>query len=53
LCKKCNSIEYSSNAATGTGFYVGLGWFVTTDFGNEIIWHNRATGGGYNAFIGF
>jgi serine-type D-Ala-D-Ala carboxypeptidase/endopeptidase len=49
-----NNIGVSaSNAATGTGFYVGLGWFVTTDFGNEIIWHNRATGGGYNAFMAF
>ena len=33
-----NNIGVSANnAATGTGFYVGLGWFVTTDFGNESI----------------
>jgi CubicO group peptidase (beta-lactamase class C family) len=49
-----NNIDVSSNnTTTGTGFYVGLGWFVTTDFGNEIIWHNGATGGGYNAFMAF
>ena len=49
-----NNIAVSSNnTTTGTGFYVGLGWFVTTDFGNEIIWHNGATGGGYNAFMAF
>jgi serine-type D-Ala-D-Ala carboxypeptidase/endopeptidase len=49
-----NNIGVSANnAATSTGFYVGLGWFVTTDFGNEIIWHNGATGGGYNAFMAF
>ncbi len=49
-----NNIGVSANnATTGTGFYVGLGWFVTTDFGNEIIWHNGATGGGYNAFMAF
>jgi serine-type D-Ala-D-Ala carboxypeptidase/endopeptidase len=34
-------------------FYVGLGWFITTNLGKEIIWHNGATGGGYNAFMAF
>jgi CubicO group peptidase (beta-lactamase class C family) len=49
-----NNIAVSSNnTTTGTGFYVGLGWYITTDFGNEIIWHNGATGGGYNAFMAF
>jgi serine-type D-Ala-D-Ala carboxypeptidase/endopeptidase len=47
-----NNIRLSGNN-TSVGYYVGLGWFVTTDFGNEIIWHNGATGGGYNAFMAF
>jgi serine-type D-Ala-D-Ala carboxypeptidase/endopeptidase len=33
--------------------YVGLGWGITTNLGNEIIWHNCATSGGYNAFMAF
>ena len=33
--------------------YIGLGWLVTTNLGNEIIWHNGGTIGGYNAFMGF
>jgi hypothetical protein len=33
--------------------YIGLGWYVTTNLGNEIIWHNGGTIGGYNAFMGF
>jgi serine-type D-Ala-D-Ala carboxypeptidase/endopeptidase len=43
----------NQNMTDSSGFYIGLGWFVTTDFGNEIIWHNGATVGGYNAFMGF
>jgi serine-type D-Ala-D-Ala carboxypeptidase/endopeptidase len=35
------------------GLYVGLGWFITTNFGHEIIWHNGATIGGYNAYMAF
>ncbi len=48
-----NNIRLSGKNDTTTGVYIGLGWFVTTDFGNEIIWHNGATGGGYNAFMAF
>ena len=33
--------------------YIGLGWFVTTNFGHEVIWHNGATIGGYNAYMAF
>ncbi len=33
--------------------YIGLGWIITTNLGNEIIWHNGGTIGGYNAFMGF
>jgi D-alanyl-D-alanine-carboxypeptidase/D-alanyl-D-alanine-endopeptidase len=33
--------------------YVGLGWFVTTNYGHEVIWHNGATIGGYNAYMAF
>jgi serine-type D-Ala-D-Ala carboxypeptidase/endopeptidase len=43
-----NNIE-----APGQGFYVGLGWFITTNFGHEAIWHNGATIGGYNAYMAF
>ena len=35
------------------GLYVGLGWFITTNFGHEVIWHNGATVGGYNAYTAF
>jgi serine-type D-Ala-D-Ala carboxypeptidase/endopeptidase len=35
------------------GVYVGLGWFITTNFGHEVIWHNGATVGGYNAYMAF
>ena len=35
------------------GFYVGLGWMITTNFGHEIVWHNGGTADGYNAFIAF
>ncbi len=36
-----------------TGVYIGLGWFVTTNFGHEVVWHNGATVGGYNAYMAF
>jgi serine-type D-Ala-D-Ala carboxypeptidase/endopeptidase len=48
-----NNKKVSGQNASNTGFYIGLGWFITTDFGNEIIWHNGGTGGGYNAFMAF
>lgn len=35
------------------GFYVGLGWMITTNFGQEMIWHSGSTPDGYNAFIAF
>jgi CubicO group peptidase (beta-lactamase class C family) len=38
---------------TNTEIYVGLGCFITTNLGKEIIWTNGGTFGGYNAFIGF
>jgi len=47
-----NNIRVSGNNSNPE-FYVGLGWFITTNLGNEIIWHNGATVGGYNAFMGF
>ncbi|MGC2669091.1 MAG: serine hydrolase domain-containing protein [Candidatus Nitrosopolaris sp.] len=47
-----NNIRVSGNN-TNPEFYVGLGWFITTNLGKEIIWHNGATGGGYNAFMAF
>jgi serine-type D-Ala-D-Ala carboxypeptidase/endopeptidase len=36
----------------GYDVYVGLGWFTTTNFGSQIIWHNGEVLG-YNAFAGF
>ena len=48
-----NNKKVSGTDNTTTGFYVGLGWFITTDFGNEIIWHNGISAGGYNAFMAF
>jgi D-alanyl-D-alanine-carboxypeptidase/D-alanyl-D-alanine-endopeptidase len=38
---------------TNPGLYVGLRWFITTNLGNEIIWTDGATLGGYNAFLAF
>ncbi|MER5174655.1 MAG: serine hydrolase domain-containing protein [Candidatus Nitrosocosmicus sp.] len=47
-----NNLQASVNTYN-LGFYVGLGWIITTNFGNEVIWHNGATPDGYNAFMGF
>jgi CubicO group peptidase (beta-lactamase class C family) len=47
-----NNVQASNNADL-TGSYVGLGWIITTNFGQEIIWHNGITLGGYNAFMAF
>jgi D-alanyl-D-alanine-carboxypeptidase/D-alanyl-D-alanine-endopeptidase len=46
-----NNLQASDN--NNTGLYVGLGWFITTNFGHEVIWHNGATVGGYNAYMAF
>lgn len=35
------------------GFYVGLGWMIDTNFGQEIVWHSGSTPDGYNAFMAF
>jgi serine-type D-Ala-D-Ala carboxypeptidase/endopeptidase len=35
------------------GFYVGLGWMIATNFGQEIAWHSGTTPDGYNAFMVF
>ena len=48
-----NNLNATAKDNTTSGFYSGLGWFITTDFGNEIIWHNGATLDGYNAFMAF
>jgi D-alanyl-D-alanine-carboxypeptidase/D-alanyl-D-alanine-endopeptidase len=49
-----NNIKITNqNSPDSVGFYIGLGWFITTNFGNEMIRHNGATGGGYNAFMAF
>lgn len=31
---------------------IGLGWFVTTKFGDEIVFHDGGTGG-YQSFVGY
>ncbi|HYO05428.1 MAG TPA: serine hydrolase domain-containing protein, partial [Phototrophicaceae bacterium] len=43
----------TSDKNNNIGVYIGLGWFVTTNFGQEVIWHNGATIGGYNAYMAF
>jgi D-alanyl-D-alanine-carboxypeptidase/D-alanyl-D-alanine-endopeptidase len=49
-----NNIKITNqNSTDAVGFYIGLGWFATTNFGTEIVRHNGATGGGYNAFMAF
>jgi serine-type D-Ala-D-Ala carboxypeptidase/endopeptidase len=47
-----NNLQASGNTSN-TAVYVGLGWFITTNFGHEVIWHNGATVGGYNAYMAF
>jgi serine-type D-Ala-D-Ala carboxypeptidase/endopeptidase len=47
-----NNLQTSDNK-DNIGVYVGLGWFITTNFGHEIIWHNGATVGGYNSYMAF
>lgn len=46
-----NNLKATSN--DNLGFYIGLGWMVVTNYGQEIMWHNGATPGGYNAFMAF
>jgi serine-type D-Ala-D-Ala carboxypeptidase/endopeptidase len=43
----------TSEKNSNIGLYVGLGWFITTNYGHEVIWHNGATMGGYNAYMAF
>jgi D-alanyl-D-alanine-carboxypeptidase/D-alanyl-D-alanine-endopeptidase len=43
---------YTNQSIRGYDVYVGLGWFTTTNFGSQIIWHNGGVYG-YNAFAGF
>ena len=45
-----NNLQASDN---NVELYIGLGWFITTNFGYEVIWHNGATIGGYNAYMAF
>lgn len=33
--------------------YVGLGWFITTNYGHEVIWSNGASASGYNVYMAF
>lgn len=48
-----HSIRLYTNMSTGPyDVYVGLGWFSTTNFGSQIIWHNGEVPG-YNSFVGF
>jgi CubicO group peptidase (beta-lactamase class C family) len=47
-----NNLQASANPDNNV-VYVGLGWFITTNFGHEVIWHNGATVGGYNAYMAF
>ncbi|MDQ6723883.1 MAG: beta-lactamase family protein [Thermoproteota archaeon] len=47
-----NNLQASVNEDNIEG-YIGLGWFVTTNFGHEVIWHNGGIIGGYNAYMAF
>jgi CubicO group peptidase (beta-lactamase class C family) len=47
-----NNVQ-ASDKNDNIGVYVGLGWFITTNFGHEVVWHNGATVGGYNAYMAF
>jgi CubicO group peptidase (beta-lactamase class C family) len=47
-----NNLRASDNN-DNIGHYVGLGWFVTTNFGHEVIWHNGALVSGYNSYMAF
>jgi D-alanyl-D-alanine-carboxypeptidase/D-alanyl-D-alanine-endopeptidase len=47
-----NNLQASVNANNIEG-YIGLGWFVVTNFGHEVIWHNGGIIGGYNAYMAF
>jgi CubicO group peptidase (beta-lactamase class C family) len=47
-----NNLRASDNN-DNIGHYVGLGWFVTTNFGHEVIWHNGAIISGYNSYLAF
>lgn len=38
---------------TNNEIYTGLGWHITTNLGNEIIWKNGETFGGYNSYLAF
>ena len=42
----------NQSGVEGYDVYIGLGWFTTTNFGSQIIWHNGEVLG-YNAFAGF
>ncbi len=46
-----NNLQQASDS--NIAGYIGLGWFITTNFGHEVIWHNGATIGGYNAYMAF
>ncbi|HYG00351.1 MAG TPA: serine hydrolase domain-containing protein [Candidatus Saccharimonadales bacterium] len=43
---------YTNQSAGPDDIYVGLGWFSSTNFGSQIIWHNGEVSG-YNSFAGF
>lgn len=43
----------ASDKNGNVGLYIGLGWFISTNFGHEVIWHKGATVGGYNAYMAF
>lgn len=49
-----NNLQASASGNNNEiGVCIGLGWFVTTNFGHEIIWHNGVTIGGYNTYMAF
>jgi len=44
--------SHKPHAEAGPNMQIGLNWFVKSEHGHRIIWHNGGTGG-YRAFVGF
>lgn len=51
LAKQCHQEQYTLPAPT-IGVGVGLGWMITHQNDNQIIWHNGGTAG-FRTYLGF
>jgi CubicO group peptidase (beta-lactamase class C family) len=50
--KAAMSLMLENRQPTFADTQIGLGWFITTKFDDEIVWHDGGTGG-YQSFIGY